>query len=302
MNKSCGFSLRAAEALVCPTDGEALGLDSARCQSEDGVIDGWLICRQGHRHQIRNGILHLLPAQPSLDDLAAAEIVARDQSADAYDQKLASRYDKEIPSTLKLIGSTVGKKCIEYGCGTGRFTTLLLEAELLIATDFSLASLEILSRKLRGREGVGLVWADATQFRTQGAAFDLALSFQVLEHLLPTSRQYFLTQIKNSLTRHGSVVISAYHFDWRRWLAGRPVDGRHRSGIFYHYFTRDELTRLVGHFFAVRASKIIDITFPLESRWGLSKLWGGPLSRWAEQIPLVRGLGHLVLIRADKND
>ena len=301
MNNLLGFSKQAIASLVCQIDGLPLAVKFVDCGSDEVITDGCLLCPLGHDYEIKSGILNLLRSQPPLNELVLTEKVARDNFAGSYDSKLFSRYDKEIPSTLNNVGNLRGKRCVEYGCGTGRITSHLTDAKVLVAVDFSVESLRILSAKLKGRINIGLVVADVAHLKTRANFFNVAVSAQVFEHL-PTAklRQEFLGNVSKTLITGGWLVLTAYYFDLRRRLGGRPQEGKHRSGIFYHYFTQAEIIEEFSRQLKIEKLKPIDITLPLESRLGLNKLCGGVISRLAERIPGLRNLGHLILVKAVK--
>ncbi len=300
----CGFPKSLIPSLCCPEHGLQLSLEQAEVEDGRVVYEGLLRCSAvscTRGHVIRGGILYMLD-RGQLSELQKSEIVSRDDQAPDYDRRLASRHEKEVPTTLAECGRIAGRKVIEYGCGTGRFTLHLLDADELLAVDFSLKSLQILSRKLsRHNSNVGLIWGDVARLRLAPNYFDLALSTQVLEHLAtPQDRQRFLTQVESSLVVGGRLVCSAYHYDIRRWFKCLPQEGFHNSGIFYHYFTLSEIVQEVSSRFLVLAARPIDITCPLESRLRISPTWSGRFSRLLERCPPINRLGHLALVVAVK--
>lgn len=299
----CGFSKKLIPSLRCQIDGADLDVAEISAGNDALMLEGALRCAApaGHRYGIRNGILDMMPHQPQMGEVQASEIQARDAQAEQYDGLLASRYAKEVPSTLAACGDVASKRVMEYGCGTGRLTVEFLAADAILASDFSLKSLEVLSKKLAGKSNVGLVLADATRLVTAPDHFDLALSTQVIEHV-PTreARGTFLENIRETLKPGGICVTTAYHFDLRRRLRGRPKEGAHASGIFYHYFSRAELVQEIGAVLLVTRARIIDISLPIEARLRLSPSIAGRLSRIVERLPVLRQFGHLVLVAAAK--
>jgi ubiquinone/menaquinone biosynthesis C-methylase UbiE len=201
----------------------------------------------------------------------------------------------EIPSTLDGL-ALEGKVIADLGCGTGRITVHLLPlANLVLAADYSLSSLQMLARKVGGYGNVGLVLADATQLHLAERVFDIAISTQVLEHIpTPELRQSFLWRIRACLRPGGEVVLTAYHFSWRkRLLCDRA--GFHGSNIYYQRFSTRELRDEVAQVFAVSEARPIQLRLPLIHRLPLP--WSR-ISRAVERTPVLNGLGHLVLVRA----
>ncbi len=298
---TCGFSKKIIPVLKCQIDGSSLSLASTSREDGEVLHEATLVCggQEKHLYSISGGILDFMAHQPQLGSVQASEVVARDVQAESYDSRLSARYFKEIISTKKLCGPVTGKNVIEYGCGTGRMTAELLDAYLIVACDFSKRSLQVLAAKLPLQKNVGLILADATQLKTAADFFDVSLSTQVIEHI-PTAkeRNMFFRNNLDTLKSGAGSISSVYHFDTRRSIRGRPKEGSHSSGIFYHYFSRTELVKEISKVFKVTDSKIIDITLPGESRLKLSSTVGGKLSRCMEHIPFLRNFGHLVLVRA----
>jgi SAM-dependent methyltransferase len=294
-----GFPRQALELLRCPCDSGLLEINNEGQLIENGQV----LCAKNpqHRYQIIDGILRLMPALDELKPELQSEIKARDQEASTYDNKLSSRFDKELRSTLEVIGSVRHKKVIEYGSGTGRVTVHLLEADLLVAVDFSYESLVILAQKISDRDNIALVQSEVTSLKTKSCTFDVAVSIQVVEHI-PTRqmRSDFFRSVKLALAPAGVFILSAYHFDLRRKIQNKPKVGVHSSGITFLYFREWELKEEMRSFFDFKIVKKIDITWPLEMKLGLSKHWGGFLSRLGEKVPLVNDLGHLLIVKTKK--
>ncbi len=294
-----GFPAQALEVLRCPYDGGLLAFSGSVV--EGVIFEGEIACSHdpSHTYPIVNGILKLLSDLGNLDPTIISEMKARDRQSGEYDGRLLHRHDKELLSTLAAIGVVDKKRVIEYGCGTGRVTKYLLTAELIVAVDLSYDSLMILFDKLGNNSNLALVQSEITSLNVCQKSFDLAVSIQVIEHI-PTldMRSKFFQSVRNALIDNGKFIFSVYHFDWRRKIKGLTQEGVHTSGIFYHYFTKSELTKELGRFFIPNVVRTIDITWPGEVKFGLHKRWGGVLSRLSEKIPVINGLGHLILVTA----
>lgn len=296
-----GFAKKLIVTLVCPQDGQVLRLDKETQADAEKVFSGQLSCPRCQKiYQIKEGILYFLPAQEQLADLKELEMNVRDQQTKQYDQRLSTRHHKEIPSTLKLLDLVDKQSIIEYGCGTGRLTEIIAKtAGSVLAVDFSLASLRLLGKKLADCQNVGLVWADAVQFKTAPKVFSRALAAQVYEHI-PTllERQTFLQNIKDSLQNTGQLVMTVYHYD--RYHKSQPQQGQHPSGIFYHYFLKKELAIELEEFFNIKTLRAIDITIPGERFLHLSPRSAGFLSRLLENLLVFEALGHLLAVKVSK--
>lgn len=300
---TCGFDKNLINSLICQQDNSVLCIKEIFKEDGHTIFEGLLICQKCSTiYDIKNGILNLLSQQDSLDQIMNTEIEARDKEAAAYDQRLAIRYDKEIPSTLKAIGRTKDKKLIEYGCGTGRLTTEIVpQGGQLLAIDFSQESLLILAQKLAGQNNIGLVLANAANIKTAPEFFDTALSFQFLEHVPgKDKRDAWLELVRQTLKNNGQFISTVYHYDLRKKLKKEEQEGKHSSGIFFHYFLASEIKSELKKYFKIKNIHPIDITLPLESRLKIPIKAAGRLSRLAEHIPFINKFGHLLIIHAAK--
>ena len=230
-----------------------------------------------------------------------AEMRARDAGASSYDSHLSGRFYTEVTPTLNEIGNLSGKRVIEHGAGTGRFTQVLSKtSDLYLASDISVESLRVLSGK-DIPPNVGLICADATSLRVREAFFHIALALQVIEHMpTPDIRATFYLNVSTSLKLGGSFIASVYHQDMRRTLKGEPVDGIHENKIPFHFFSVSEFSSELRRHFSRVSSRPIDITLPLEKRLRLPQSIEGLISRMCEYIPILNMYGHLVLAKAVK--
>ncbi len=289
-----GFPKQLLATLVCQKDQLALRVEE-QIASQTHIIDGVLHCDScAQQYVISGGIVNFLEGQAGVTDVMQDEIVSRDTEAARYNAKLETRYAKEVPSTLNALGDVSGKTVIEYGSGTGRFTKeIAQDATAVLAIDFSRASLEWARDNLE-MDNVGFVLADASQIQTAQNSFGAVLSTQVLEHF-PTQdqRETFVRNIAHTAESGARVVCTAYHHDVRR--RNKPQEGRHDSGVFYHYFTAQEVKQLFVKEFASVSIAYIDVTLPGEVKLGLNKRFGGIISRISGKLPFVRQYAHLVM-------
>ncbi|MBT4349489.1 methyltransferase domain-containing protein [bacterium] len=298
---SCGFSKKLISDLVCQKDGAILSIDKITRENEQSVFDGQLVCATCQSHyEIKDGIVNLLIDKHDLEQLMQDEISARDKEAGQYDKRLSVRYYKELPSTFKKIGDCHNKKVIEYGCGTGRLTQeLVTRCDQILAVDFSVKSLKLLADKFDNKDNIGLVLADATKFKSVNNSFDIALSFQFLEHV-PTleQRKTWLNSVHQTLIDGGLFISTVYHQSLRRRIKKQPQEGSHPFGIFFHYFFDKEIKDELKTYFNIVNLHPIDITLPLEARLNIPMKLAGLLSRLSEHIPIVNQLGHLLIVKA----
>lgn len=302
---SLGFNKKLLQAIVCPQDKEGLSLTKIIRDNKEVIFEGELFCAKcQQKYYIKSGILYLLTQQAAMEDIMHAEMLARNKQTAEYDKRLVSRYQKEMPSTLKMIGNLQGKQVIEYGCGTGRVTSIMADsADLILAIDFSLDSLKFLAEKIQDQVNVGLVWADAVSFQTTDNFFDLGIAIQFYEHIPTVNlRHAFLNNLSKSLRFQGEMIMSVYHYDFRRDFKHEAKEGKHQSGIFFHYFSKQDLKKEIQKFFLIQKIKLIDITLPGEMRLNLSAPLAGKLSNLLEFIPGLNKFAHLLLVKARKNN
>ncbi len=295
-----GFPVALLDAVVCPNDGQRfaiVGGDGSEFVSEATVR--CIACRS--LCQIRAGILRLLPLQKPLSSVTREEQNARDRGADRYDAHF-SEWSNAVEMGAVFADDSVfrGKTVLDLACGTGRMTVRLLgTANAVIAADFSEQSLLNLAKRATcGETRLGLVWCDVTQFVLTPAFFDTVISAQLLEHI-PSKEQrgVLLDQVRAGLKPSGSLLITAYHYNFVKRVLQRPPDGFHANGIFFHRFTCAELADELSAFVlpqGVRPLQIDPHVFPAKSPLR------GRLARIMEPTVCTRLLGQLVFTRATK--
>ncbi len=288
-----GFPKLVLDILLCPKDEGELAVEQAGEFLKAGDVR-CVTC--GQVYKIEDGILRLdqLIDNPQMKQ----EVTARDAGAPRYDERLSPRFYSEIKPTLDLLGSIKDQTILEYGAGTGRLTAELAGAGLVVAVDFSFSSLQLLAAK-QINSPLALICADATAVKFKAGTFDKVVATQLIEHI-PTRelRQQFYNLIKKHLAANGLFLASVYHHDLRRRWSKLPVEGEHKGGIFYHYFTAQELRQELADIFKTVKIGYLDLTWPLLSRFKLSLKMVGWLSQVGTSIPLIRQLSHLLYVKA----
>jgi len=295
-----GFASALIKQIKCAHDSGDLAL-SRKAAEQAFIIDADLVCVSCRReYRISEGILDMMDGMPHLAREVRQEITARDEEAQTYDSFTSQDWFKlEIPSTMEHLSDLRGKAAVEFGSGTGRFTTEIVEqARSLLAVDLSRESLLVLSGKVPEGRCLGLVQADVTSMKLQSDEFDIAVSTQVLEHI-PTRelRLKFLEMVRKSLAPGGFFLCTAYYQDMRRRLKLQPREGFHDSGVFFHYFNRRELRQDFSPGFLISELRPFLFHVPLIWRLELKHHW---LTVLFDKIPFLKEFGSLVLAKCVK--
>lgn len=288
-----GFPISFLPLILCPRDSG--GLETTG--SSNFIVDGEVRCALcGASYLITNGIIRF--DNLINNDQMKQEVTARDNHASDYDRRLSPRFYREIEPTLELLGPTENKKILEYGAGTGRLTAEIAKAKIIIAVDFSLASLKILASK-ELKSPVVLICGDATQVKCKGGYFDLVVATQLIEHLPSRElRQQFYSLVKKHLAPDGLFLATVYHQDLRRRYQDLNQEGKHKGGIFYHYFLAKEWRRELELVFGRVKIGYLDFVWPLLSRVRLKPKIEGRLSRFGASLPIIQELSHLLWVKA----
>lgn len=167
----------------------------------------------------------------------------RIQSGDHYtllDQERMSKARNYFAWQGRMVRPHIGRRVVEYGCGTGNFTRMLLDRDAVIAVDVEPECVERLQRRYPNQtnlhvssidaDGVGL--SDLARFRP-----DSCVCLNVLEHIADDRRA--LEQMASILPRGGTVVLIVPAFPA---LYG-PVD---RNLSHHRRYRRDSLRSLAS--------------------------------------------------------
>jgi len=142
-----------------------------------------------------------------------SEISMRDAQAQEYDRMLSRRRDSiEIPTTLNAFQIHQQDVVVEVGVGTGRALHYTHQCQLVIACDYSIASLRLLQQK--GLTNLILIQADATFLPIRNTMIDAIISVGMFHHLPSQgTRRQHLKECKRILRAGGQYVMSGvYNF------------------------------------------------------------------------------------------
>lgn len=147
------------------------------------------------------------------------------------------------PYEVGPIKTTVepGTRVLDVGCGSGKIMSPLLRAGYrVVGVDVALEGLRLI------REGER-VEGDGRYLPFKDLSFDAVVCFDVLQHLLAHEREIAMTEMCRVLVPGGMIFIEVFGREDMRYGGNEiePDTFRRESGIIYHYFSGDELKRLL---------------------------------------------------------
>jgi ubiquinone/menaquinone biosynthesis C-methylase UbiE len=156
------------------------------------------------------------------------------QTAESYEKKCLMDYLVRIPSDKKLvplISQIKGKKILDVGPGTGRYTKLLLSNNEVIGID---------RNPHLCRLPIKVLQADATQFvgLVGSQSFDMVFSTWMTEYLNPQQLGTFFRQAKAAIKQGGELVttiVSKHGFGFLYITAAKMIRGIDK----YNYSKRE---------------------------------------------------------------
>lgn len=309
--------------LRCTSDAGALILANELQSGSLGVIRGVLKCTTcGADYLIEDGIARLLHGsltpedqhEMTTRDLQNTEIPLGPFIPPAFGWRSLVSDLLEIPPHLRALQPR-GRRVLEIGCGDGRLTMLMAQmGATVLAVDFSANSLHVLASRLssgiaptayqlphphsRGdrRHLVGLVQADASHFSVAPRSFDRALCTTPLDSR--EQRMVLYRTIADALTDQGRFVGSVENDDLTRRLLGLPAARRYSSGIFIEHFDTERMRSEAAPYFSKIHIHPIRPRIPFLHR--LPSWLTLFISRVVNALPVVRHLGELLVMRAER--
>jgi SAM-dependent methyltransferase len=294
-----GFPVSLISLMRCSSDEAELRLVDA-IGSESFVWQGQLKCNEcARKFAIDNGVVRLLDEQ-LLHAESHKEMQLRDEKSESFARlqrkEWRSDYDDEteIKPTICELQPLNGKVVAEYGCGTGRYTLKFgRQAAAVLAIDFSMASLCVLSQKANIGENTGLVQADVTTSRFAPKAFDRILS--TLHSNLPTQNHRMSANrlAARILKNDGRYVFSMHYHGLRDLILGVPKSGYYpENGIYRYHMRAGEAKRETLPYFAQARFYPIKVGIP-----GVNSIY---FSKIVQKVPLLSEMAQLLLGVAEK--
>lgn len=159
-------------------------------------------------------------------------------------------YGKAIwrgPYDIAPIVSAVprGARVLDAGCGSGKMTIPLARAGYrIVGLDLVREGLQ----EMRGRDGcIDLVTGDVRNLPFDDGTFAAVICYDVLQHLLEPERVRAAEEIKRVLAQGGVAFLEAFGLGDMRYggTEVEPHTFRRETGIIYHYFSEEEMRKLL---------------------------------------------------------
>jgi len=280
--------------LCCPNDHGQLALQAVASAERDG-IEGQLHCRVcGGLYPIEAGIPRFLSAKENeLCALQKSEMNVRDNGYRAGSGGMDAWHAPEFDAVRAALSNCRGLSVLDAGCGVGKFTPIVKNADCFLGVDFSW---EGLVRFQKPACVTGLVQGDVTRMPVQDHVFDIALCCQVLSHLpTPTLRSDLLTELARVLGPNGRLILTAMHFSFR-YRRRQISQEAEEAGSFYHRFEVSELRDLLAERFTIRSLHGYWIYLP-KTYWLFIRLgcWRAYWDRIWRNLPLSLKYGKYLL-------
>ncbi len=200
----------------------------------------------------------------------------------------------EFDAVRAALGDCRGLRVLDAGCGTGKFSPAIRNANFFLGVDLSWEGLRHFQKPARA--ACVLIQADATRLPVASGLFDVALSCQVLSHL-PTLdlRSRLVDEMARVLNPGGRLILTAMHYSFRYRDRHRPQEGVEGCSYF-HRFEAEELRGLLSARFNVLSLRGYWIYLPKTYRLfvALGK-WKAYSDRLLRSLPLSLTYGKYLL-------
>jgi len=183
----------------------------------------------------------------------------------AYRRRPTSGYGKaghhpRAPSLARLFGEQGVSSILDLGCGDGGNLIFFARRGFTVSgLDYAPTALR-LAREWLAREGLecDLRHGDMQDLPWSQDSFDAVISVRVINHNTAAGVEATIAEVARVLRPGGYFFATvARHPPPEKWFEREPVEIEprtyvpalgHDKGVPHHYFTEEELGRLLGHF------------------------------------------------------
>lgn len=165
------------------------------------------------------------------------------------------------PRSIKTVRDHLpqGSRVLDAGCGNGRHLLPLSRLYRTVGIDISKTALEGSTTYLQksGQHSEHLV-SSVTQLPFSDDSFDGIVCYGVLQHLFAGERHAAVSEFKRLLSRGGFLLFEAFGVDDMRY-GGEEVEPHtflRKSGLIYHYFTKEEVESLLEDFEIIKLEDV----------------------------------------------
>lgn len=178
------------EFLACPECAEALTLSEHEGRDGEEIERGLLKCAGGHAFPIRKGLPRFVESDAPVRNFSFEWRLHRKTQVDRFSGLRES--EKKFRSQLDVpLGWLKGKRVLDVGCGSGRFSDVALRAGAeVVGVDLSFA-VDAARENLKGEPRFHLAQADVFRLPFRAEVFDLVFSFGVLHHTANAREAFF---------------------------------------------------------------------------------------------------------------
>ncbi len=199
------------------------------------ILEGSLVCdRCGRNYPVSRGVPRFVPTDDYADAFTFEWRIHRRTQFDSAENR-ASQRDFGRKIDIPITG-LAGKRVLDAGCGTGRYSDVLKDSGAeIVCLDYSYA-IDVAYENLSALPNVHMIQGDILNLPFRDDLFDFIYSVGVLHHT-PSTRKAFQSLVRK-LAPGGRISIYVYpSYDWlHRRITDlyRRVTTRLPKGLLYN--------------------------------------------------------------------